>query len=180
MELSHGGFLNPDKIIENLEIAAPGMKIADFGCGAGYFSLPLARMVRPGGEVFAIDVLDTALQAVKSRSRSEGLFNITGIKGDLESAGGSQLHDESQDAVLVANTLFQVTNKENVFKEVWRVLKHAGNLVFIDWSPDTPIGPPLGLKVDKEEIRQLAERNRFTFEKELAVDEFHYGLLFSK
>lgn len=180
MELGSGGFLDPEKILQKLDIAKPGMAIADFGCGAGYFSIPLARMVRPGGEVFAIDILDTAIQSVKSRAMSDGLFNVIVARGDLESPKGSQLKNESQDVVLISNTLFQARNKENIIKEAKRVLKRAGKLLVVDWLPNTPIGPPENLKVSKDRAKQLVLEEGFKFEEELPVDELHYGLLFAK
>lgn len=180
MELSQGGFVDPDKILKDFNIAKPGMQIADFGCGAGYFSIPLAELVRPGGEVYAIDIRDTILQLVKSRARSEGLFNINYIKGDLEAKNGSGLRDESQDVVVISNTLFQVEDKEAIIEEACRVLKKAGKLVITDWLQDAPIGPPEHSRVEKNEARRLARKRGFAFNEELLVDEFHYGLLFTK
>ena len=37
-----GGFLHPEKAIGTLDLR-PGMIVADFGCGGGYFSIPAAR-----------------------------------------------------------------------------------------------------------------------------------------
>lgn len=180
MELAQGGFLNPEVIVRNLNLSKPGMSIADFGCGAGYFSIPLARLVRPRGEVFAVDILDAALDAVRSRAKSEGLFNINIIKGDLEKERGSDLKDESQDVVFVSNTLYQARDKEAVAEEARRVLKHAGKLVIIDWLPDSPIGPPGSRRVSPVEARRIAQAKDFTFNGELKVDDLHYGLLFTK
>ncbi len=180
MELKQGGFTDPEKILEKLDIAKPGMTIADFGCGAGYFSIPLASMTRPGGEVSAIDIRDAALQLVKSHARSEGLFNINVIKGDLETEGGSELNEESQDVVVISNTLFQVKDKRTMLREAKNVLKKAGKLLIIGWLPASPIGPPSGLRVARVDARRLAEEGGFTFNEELSVDEFHYGLLFTK
>jgi ubiquinone/menaquinone biosynthesis C-methylase UbiE len=39
----------------------PGDTVLDLGCGPGYFSLPLARMVGPGGTVIAVDVQEEML-----------------------------------------------------------------------------------------------------------------------
>src|SRR5262245_53792485 len=45
----------PDKVIESLSIADGG-RVADLGCGGGYFTFRLARAVGSGGKVYAVDV----------------------------------------------------------------------------------------------------------------------------
>ncbi len=156
------------------------MFIADFGCGAGYFSIPLAMQVRPRGEVFAVDILDAALDLVRSRAKSEGLFNINIIKGDLEIEGGSELKNESQGAVFIANTLYQAGDKEAIIREAKRVLKKEGKLVIVDWLRGAPLGPPLQRRVLPEEVKRIVQGQGFRFDEELAIDELHYGLLFTK
>jgi len=38
------------------DYVAPGQTVVDIGCGLGYFSLALARLVGPGGRVIAVEV----------------------------------------------------------------------------------------------------------------------------
>ena len=61
-------FLHPSIASQYLEIL-PGMRIADFGCGSGHWTIILARAVGPSGKVFAVDVQETALEATRSASR---------------------------------------------------------------------------------------------------------------
>jgi protein-L-isoaspartate(D-aspartate) O-methyltransferase len=35
----------------------PGSTVLDVGCGSGYLSAALARMVKPGGKVYGIDIV---------------------------------------------------------------------------------------------------------------------------
>jgi ubiquinone/menaquinone biosynthesis C-methylase UbiE len=173
-----GGFLNPQKIIDNLEIK-DGLIIADFGCGHGYFSLPLAKKVGQYGKVFALDVLPEALEEVNSRAKLEGIQNIESKRCNLEKEGGSKLPDSSCNMVLVANLLFQTEDDEKVIREAKRVLKPEGKLVFIDWRPDVSLGPQ-GKRVKPEEIKELLLKENFSFEKELPTDNYHFGLIFKK
>ncbi|KPK55491.1 MAG: hypothetical protein AMS22_04120 [Thiotrichales bacterium SG8_50] len=50
-----------------------GMTVLDAGCGMGYFSLPLARMVGPTGRVICVDVQRRMIDALSCRARRAGL-----------------------------------------------------------------------------------------------------------
>ena len=100
-----GGFMNPQRIAGYFGIT-PGMKIADFGSGAGYFTLVLAKIVGESGMVTAVDILDSALDTLRARAKAEGLENIEIVRSNLEIPGGSGLGNDSQDLVLLANILF--------------------------------------------------------------------------
>lgn len=174
-----GGFLNPDKIIQEFDIKE-GMRAADFGCGAGYFVISLAKSVGEKGKVYAVDVLQTALESVRSSAKDQGLLNIETIRANLEVLGGSRLEDESLDVVLLANILFQSPKKNNIIKEASRVLKKGGKMVIIEWEKNQPLGPPEKLIVEKESIKEIAKKRNFKFEKDIPAGEHHWGMIFIK
>ena len=173
---------DPILILEKLEISK-GTKVADFGCGSGYFSLPLARLVGGEGKVFAIDILESSLESVRSKVETEGFLNIETVHVDLEVPNGSGLQKQSIDLVLLANLLYQVGNRLSIFKEAKRVLKKTGKLVIIEWKPNVkekPLGPNQKINFNKKIVQKEAEDKGFKFEKEIEVDEYRYGLLFCK
>lgn len=174
-----GGFLNPANIVKSLGIIKEGMKIADFGCGHGYFSVPLARRVGNYGKIYAIDVLPESLEAVNSQMKIEGIKNIEIKRGNLEKEGGSTLENENCDIVFIANLLFQTENDQNVIREAKRILKPEGKIVFIDWRQDAPMGP-VGKRINPEEAIQLFQNENFVLERKFFTDNYHYGLIFVK
>jgi ubiquinone/menaquinone biosynthesis C-methylase UbiE len=50
-----------------------GMFTADIGCGMGYFSVAMAKMVGPAGQVFAADVQQMMLDLLKKRAYRAGI-----------------------------------------------------------------------------------------------------------
>lgn len=175
-----GGFLNPESIISGLNIK-PGVKIADFGSGSGYFTLILARLVGPDGVVAAVDVLQNKLDTIKTAAYAQGLYNISYIRCDLEVYGSSKLDDGSQDMVLLANILFQSQKKLDIIKEAGRVLKPGGELVIIDWDPASAFGPKeSGWKLSSAEAKTLAADAGFSFTRDIEVSNSHWGAVFKK
>ncbi len=174
-----GGFLNPEQVIKQLNIDK-GMQIADFGCGAGYFVIPMAKIVGDEGKIYALDVLDTALESVRSRAKIQGLFNIITRRCNLEVINGSQIENDSIDLVLLANILFQSENKIGIIKEASRVLKKRGRLVVIDWNENQPLGPSKDLFVPINQIEEIAMQNNFGSKHNISVDQYHWGLILTK
>jgi ubiquinone/menaquinone biosynthesis C-methylase UbiE len=175
-------FLNPEKIVEGMDIK-PGMIIADFGCGTGYFSFPLAKKVAKGGMVYAIDILTSKLETVASQAKLNGLHNITTRHANLEIAEGSKLQKESVDWVILVNMLFQNNNegKKKIMQEAKRVLKKGGNILLIEWDKNQlSIGPDDALRVSKEEMTRMAREYGLGIATEITVSDFHYGLILAK
>jgi len=170
-------FLNPDQIVKTLPLKE-GMTVADFGSGAGYFSLAIAKCLKPSGRVIALDIWKPSLEALEFRSKLEGLFNIIEPRwANLEDTRGSNLPNDSCDLVLISNILFEVEKKENLIQEAKRVLKLEGYLVLIEWYSDKlPSGEKL-YPIDKEESINLLEKSGFQIERELSLGLTHYGFL---
>lgn len=173
-----GGFLRPEEVLAQLDVFE-GMKVSDFGCGSGYFTILLAKRVGEKGEVIGVDVLESALQTVEAKAKTEGLNNVKLIRANLEVVGSTKIQDNSQDMVLLANILFQSTKKEKILEEAKRILKDNGDLVVIDWIPEKMKTEQV-FKLPKEEMKKLIEGVGFKFIKEFYAGGFHYGLLFKK
>lgn len=178
--LSQNGFLNPGRLIASLGILRPGMHVADFGCGSGYFTLPIAKIVGSGGQVNAVDVLPKALEAVSSLAKMEGLFNIRTIRGNLETKAGSRLAPRSQDAVFIVNMLHQSKHKKTVLTEAERVLKTQGMVVIIDWETHVVVRPSQGWFLTQEEAAKLAHQLHFRVLRRFTAGLYHWGLVLIK
>ncbi|MDP3697198.1 MAG: methyltransferase domain-containing protein [Candidatus Taylorbacteria bacterium] len=174
-----GGFMNPDKVVDAFGVSQ-GMKVADFGCGAGYFTISLAQRVGSSGRVYGLDVVESALDSLSAKTRVNGLNNIETIRANLEILGGSGLANESQDIVLLANILFQSNKKESILDEGKRVLKSGGKLIIIDWKKGALGGPPDDLRLDPIGTEEIAKNKGFVYEHPIDAGQFHFGFIFSK
>lgn len=173
------GFISVEKIVDQLDIKQ-NMVIADFGAGHGFFSIAFAKKVGPSGQVFAVDILQSALEAIRSQAKLEGFFNIKLIRGNLEKAGGSMLPDESCDMVFIANVLFQVPDKPGLINEAYRVLKKGGELMVVEWKPYIELGPQKENRLSEEELKQLILSKGFGEPKSIDAGSHHYGFIFHK
>jgi len=165
-------FLNPEKVLEKLNLKE-GMVGADFGCGSGGWTIPLAKKIK---KVFAIDILPEPLSALRGKAKMEKILNIDTIKCDVER--GTTLISESCDLVLMTNLLFQVENIENIFQEAKRVLKKNGIVLVVDWKNNAPIGPEK--RIEKEKIKEIAQNLGFELKEEFEAGSYHFGLIFLK
>src|SRR3989338_5385349 len=99
-------FLNVEEVLKAVHVEG-AMQIADFGCGPGYFAIPFARCLSEGGKVYAFDVQQSALEAVRAKAKIEHLYNIETFWTDLEKVAATKLKDDTMDLVMMANILFQ-------------------------------------------------------------------------
>lgn len=176
--------MHPSIVTQYLEIL-PGMRIADFGCGSGHWAIALARAVGTSGNIFAIDVQESALEATRAQARIAHIPNVETIRANVEVLGATMLKNETLDAVMISNLLFQADEKENVAAEASRIIKQGGRVFLIDWdvsagSKTSSLGPPLGKRVARQAAEQLFVRSGFRFEKEFNAGSHHYGLMFRK
>jgi ubiquinone/menaquinone biosynthesis C-methylase UbiE len=161
-------FLNPTRIIDEISVSK-SMKIADFGCGSGGWSIPLAKKSEDG-TVYAVDVMNEALSALKSKADTEKVYNIRTLLADIEK--GTNLPAGSFDLVVVSNILFQAEDKDAVINEAHRVLRQSGKLLVVDWNNTED--------VSESEVDQKIKESDFQVVKKIDAGVSHFGALYEK
>ena len=147
--------MDPERIAAGLGLTE-GMRAADFGSGSGYSTIIMANKVGDSGVITAVDLMNPALETLRAKAKMEGLGNIQTVRSNLEIVGSSGLAGDSQDMVLLANILFQNSNKARIMDETRRVIKPGGTLIVIDWRKGAGgFGPPDDLRTDEEAMKQL-------------------------
>lgn len=168
-------FLNPEKILSRLKLRK-NMIAADFGSGSGGWAIPLAKILEEG-KVYAIDILEEPLSALRAKIKLEKIFNVETRKADVEK--GTPLLADSCDLVLMTNLLFECKDKKAVLKEGKRVLKKGGKILIVDWLKDNPLTKEIE-KVDFEEIKEIAKDLNLKLEKEFEAGLYHWGMILIK
>ncbi len=117
-------FHNPEKLFANL--IGKGMTVADIGCGMGYFSLAMARLVQETGKVIAVDVQPQMLTRVNRRAKKAGLSPI--IEARLCQPGLIRI-PEKTDFALAFWMVHETPDIELFFSQIHDLLKPGGALL---------------------------------------------------
>ena len=152
--------------------------VADFGCGYGTFSIPVAKLV--GGKVYAIDIESEMIEITKEKIKENKLDNVEAILRDFIS-NGSGLNDESVDYAMLFNIL-HAEEPEKLLREAYRVLRKGGKLGIIHWNydPTTPRGPSMEIRPKPEQCIEWAESVGFEFQHKYDLKPYHYGIVMKK
>ncbi|MFZ2167356.1 MAG: class I SAM-dependent methyltransferase [Minisyncoccia bacterium] len=157
-----------------------GMKVGDFGAGSGHYARAAAAIVGHSGKVYAIDIQEDVLKHIKLNTHEQHQHIIEMVWGDFEKPGGSHLRDASLDAVLLANTLFQVENRFGLLAEIKRTLKPGGKLMLVDWAGSySGMGPVAEKVVTEHEAEAFFINGGFHKVKSFRAGPHHYGILFT-
>jgi len=139
----------PTAVLDQLPLR-PDMTIADVGCGAGFFTLPLAERL-PCGRVHAVDSDPALLAAVRARASAAGRRNVTlhrAATGHVAFARGSL------DAAFLALTFrrIPIAERARYLAGLRPLMRPGGWLAILEWTCRRRPGggPPLAARVTPE------------------------------
>jgi len=125
----------PGEVMDALGVE-PGERVADIGCGFGYFTFRLAARVGAEGKVYAVDIDREAINRVRARKERENLEQVEPILGE---SSDPRLPNDL-DAVLIVETYHEFRDYDRMTQAVFRALKPGGRLAIID--SEGPSGRP--------------------------------------
>jgi ubiquinone/menaquinone biosynthesis C-methylase UbiE len=142
-------FQNPQKVLT--PYIKEGMSVLDIGCGPGFFSIEIAKIVGQKGKVFAADLQEGMLQKIKKKIAGTELEKII----RLHKTGEDKINlPEKVDFIFAFYVIHEIPNKENLFKEFKNILSENGRILIVE-----PIGHVSGKAFEAMLI--IAKNTRF-------------------
>ena len=104
---------------------APGERVLDLGCGAGFDTLIAAQQVGPAGVVVGVDMTAEMRAKTAAGAREMGLENVEVRDGYAEAL---PVEDSWADVIISNGVVNLCPDKRAVFKEMLRVLRPGGRI----------------------------------------------------
>jgi len=152
------------------------ISVAEFGCGYGTFTIPLARIT--SGKIHAIDIEPQLIHRLSETAKAEMIDNIVPVLRDFV-ADGTGLPSESVDHAMLYNIL-HIEDPISLLAEAFRIVRSSGSISIIHWRSDipTPRGPSLSIRPTPERIHSWLAEVGFSEigDEELVCSRYHFGV----
>jgi ubiquinone/menaquinone biosynthesis C-methylase UbiE len=128
-------FYNADRILQGVDNLT-GQNVLEIGCGTGFFTIPIARLIGDQGSLTSIDILQESVDFVSKKAEDAKLKNVTILKRDVLK---TDLLTNSFNLVILFGVIpAPMLSLDQVLFEIHRVLKSDGILVIwpsFPWLP---------------------------------------------
>src|SRR6185437_12342811 len=151
-------------LLEALKLK-PGDVVCDMGCGNGFYTLPIAKLVGEKGRVLAVDIQPEMLHMLDLRAKDAKSENVEPIQGTVIDP---KLPAGEVDLILLVDVYHEFAYPEQMLKAMRAALKPTGRVALVEFrleDPDVPI--KLEHKMTKKQIMKEFPPNGFKL-----VDEY--------
>lgn len=169
-------YQKPDEVVRALALK-PGETVADIGSGSGYFTLRFAAAVGDGGRVYGVDIDPEMIRHLNRRVRDAGVRNVQTVLSDPDDP---LLSNGSIDRFVIVDTWHHIETQTEYLALMKKMLKPGGQVVMIDFQKrELPVGPPLDMKIAREDLVRQMETNGFRLAREHTFLPYQYFLVFA-
>jgi ubiquinone/menaquinone biosynthesis C-methylase UbiE len=169
----------PARVIADLGLRQ-GSVLADIGCGSGYFTFGLARTVGQAGKVYAVDIDESAVRAVRQRARPAGVGNVEGV---VSQPTDTKLADGALDAAFFCDVFHEVPPDDRLplLKDAVRATKPGGFLYLVDWRKSREVtAGPYDRLVPRDDLVKLGQAAGLELDAEYHYLKYQVFLRFRK
>ncbi|MDL2285955.1 class I SAM-dependent methyltransferase [Desulfococcaceae bacterium OttesenSCG-928-F15] len=170
------------ELLKEVLFPLEGLVILDAACGAGNYTLALARWAGVHSQIYALDLWDDGIFELRQQLDNAGFSHVQAHVVDISQ--GTGLAPESVDLCLAATFLHDFVSlgkAEGALEALHRSLKPGGRLVAIEFRKiPPPPGPPESLRLSFKELETLVTPLGFSLKGEHSLGEILYALIFEK
>jgi ubiquinone/menaquinone biosynthesis C-methylase UbiE len=151
------------RLLAALEVKR-GQAVCDLGCGNGYYTLRLARLVGPKGKVYAVDIQPEMLKMLLKRAKRQRVANVVPVLGSVDNP---RLPEGQIDLVLMVDVYHEFSYPEQMLAAVRKSLKPRGQIALAEFRSEDRKVPILPLhKMSKKQILKEFTANGFRVERQ--------------
>ena len=169
-----------DRVLAQVDFK-PGDKVADIGCGPGYYSFRFAKMVGEQGRIYALDIKREHLLFMEEFVKKQGIRNVITVK----STEDDLRLPEQVDAMFMCSLyhiIYGVVSepaRQTFVRNLRQSLKPNGRLIIVDNGPvEDRLLPYHGPYLAKELAISQLEHYGFKFESHYQIIPQRYLLIF--
>jgi len=147
----------PDELISKLNVR-PSDVVVDFGCGPGFFTIPLAKIA---AKTIAVDVSPRMLERAASYAKKNG------VTAQFLTSSGTEIkvEDHSVEMVFLNHVFHEIEERATVLGEFLRIMRPSGRLAIVERTRGSrlfggKLGPPI---IDQTKVTREIERAGFAF-----------------
>lgn len=148
---------------ENVRVAfsqlglKPGMTACDFGCGNGFWTLPIAKVVGEKGKVLAVDIQPEMLELLRTRALKASIENVEPIHSRISDP---KLPEGEVDLLLMVDVYHEFSHPESMLWGIRRSLSSTGVVALLEYREEDALVPIKPLhKMSKSQIIKEYEAN---------------------
>lgn len=156
----------------------PGDKVADIGCGSGYFTRRLAKEIGPDGTVYAVDIQPEMLTILDVKMAEAGVANYKPVLGTISDP---KLPAETIDLVLFVDVYHEFSHPFEMMDNICKSLKKGGRVVWVEYRKEDPaVAIKLLHKMSEAQVKKEASVHPLEYVETIGVLPRQHIVVFKK
>lgn len=141
----------PELALQSLHLKS-GDVVADIGAGSGYFTRRIAKLVRPNGLVYAVDIQQEMLDLLTNKMAELSITNVRPVLGTITAPN---LPTNSVDLVLMVDVYHEFSHPYEMMQAICAAVKPGGRVAFVEFRGEDPAVPiKLVHKMTEAQVRK--------------------------
>ena len=129
------------------------------------------------GTIYAADIQQEMLDYISKRLAEKGIKNVTLVLGTMDDP---KLPPNSLDLAILLSTYHEIAQPIDFMKKIKLALRPKGRLAILEFSDESPIGPPVQVRLPEDLVINELKQAGFTLsQRHTFILPYQYFLIFS-